>query len=742
MPRAQANKEYNTFVQGLITEASPLTFPENASKDEANFILNRNGSRRRRQGMDYESSYSLGPAIDNSVFTDKYTTNHVWRNAANSGLNNFSVVQAGDTLYFYDLNQSALSFNRKAFTVDLNTYKKTSATNLGSNPIFTASGKGILFVVSQDTEPFYIEYNPVADTISTAQINIKIRDFLGIDDGLADDENPSTPLSAEHNYNLLNQGWTSTHITTYETATSTSPSNSQVWWNGKNSSGVFNATDLDEIYFGNTPAPKGHFIIDLFNRDRDTVSGVTGVTTETENGRPSAVAFYAGRAFYSGIQSDQDGGPSLNGYILFSQIIEDVDKIGKCYQSADPTSEVVSDLIATDGGVIVIPEVGIIKRLEPVRDSLVIFADNGVWQLKGDTDAGFTADAFNVTKITNIGAINSQSIVTAEGTVFYWSDGGIYALAPDNVTGYLRAQNITETTIQSLYQTISSAARINCTGVYDPISKRISWLYNNNSSYVGGSEVNKYNAELVFDVVLQAFYKNTISSLASRSPYVAGYVLTPNLIRSDISYNLVDESGNLITDESLVQVVVDVETPTIGSTSIKYLTVVPQSDDTNSKLTYSLYTNSDFYDWKTADNTGVNFVSYLWTGHELLQDSQRSKQITYLTTHFTRTETGFTTSGTDLVLENPSGCYYQTRWEFSDSENSGRWGSKLQAYRFNRNYIPSGSGDTFDYGFSVITTKNKVRGHGRAISLYFESEEGKDCEILGWAISVTGSTIT
>ena len=65
--RAAANKEYNSFVRGLITEASPLTYPENASIDEENFILNRNGSRRRRQGIDYESSYALGSAIANSL---------------------------------------------------------------------------------------------------------------------------------------------------------------------------------------------------------------------------------------------------------------------------------------------------------------------------------------------------------------------------------------------------------------------------------------------------------------------------------------------------------------------------------------------------------------------------------------------------------------------------------------------------------------------------------------------------
>lgn len=32
-------KVYRSFTKGLVTEASPLTFPENASIDERNFVL-------------------------------------------------------------------------------------------------------------------------------------------------------------------------------------------------------------------------------------------------------------------------------------------------------------------------------------------------------------------------------------------------------------------------------------------------------------------------------------------------------------------------------------------------------------------------------------------------------------------------------------------------------------------------------------------------------------------------------
>ena len=57
MTRTTLAAELNTFVKGLITEATPLTFPANASLDEDNFVLNRQGSRQRRFGMNFEEDF-------------------------------------------------------------------------------------------------------------------------------------------------------------------------------------------------------------------------------------------------------------------------------------------------------------------------------------------------------------------------------------------------------------------------------------------------------------------------------------------------------------------------------------------------------------------------------------------------------------------------------------------------------------------------------------------------------------
>jgi len=62
-PQQYSQKTVNTFIKGLYTEASVMTYPENTSSDELNFDLLIDGTRRRRRGIAYESNYQ------NSSFT-------------------------------------------------------------------------------------------------------------------------------------------------------------------------------------------------------------------------------------------------------------------------------------------------------------------------------------------------------------------------------------------------------------------------------------------------------------------------------------------------------------------------------------------------------------------------------------------------------------------------------------------------------------------------------------------------
>ena len=59
--------EITSFSKGFLTEASPLNFPADATRDEENFELNINGSRDRRLGVDFENNYQLRSTGYNST---------------------------------------------------------------------------------------------------------------------------------------------------------------------------------------------------------------------------------------------------------------------------------------------------------------------------------------------------------------------------------------------------------------------------------------------------------------------------------------------------------------------------------------------------------------------------------------------------------------------------------------------------------------------------------------------------
>ena len=85
MARKPFQAEMTTFVKGLITEANPLTFPENASLEEVNFVLNPDGSRQRRYGIDFEVDHVLVDLGIDVSSTGAAISSHLWTAVANRG---------------------------------------------------------------------------------------------------------------------------------------------------------------------------------------------------------------------------------------------------------------------------------------------------------------------------------------------------------------------------------------------------------------------------------------------------------------------------------------------------------------------------------------------------------------------------------------------------------------------------------------------------------------------------------
>jgi hypothetical protein len=215
--RARKDKLYRSFTKGLITEAGFLTYPEDSSTDELNTVISRKGNRSRREGIDFEEA-STG--LDLEIKASSTVSEYFWRAPGNKSSLNFIVVQVDEKLYFFDATQTPLSSGKKTFTVDLTSFKSPLATTsqiAGAHVSMTA-GKGYLFVANEYIDPFTIEYDPKLDTINTVRIYILMRDFDGVNDGLANDTEPTT-LTKEHKYNLRNQGWVTPGTPSVQTST-------------------------------------------------------------------------------------------------------------------------------------------------------------------------------------------------------------------------------------------------------------------------------------------------------------------------------------------------------------------------------------------------------------------------------------------------------------------------------------------------------------------------------------------
>lgn len=733
MTITSAQDEQFTFVAGLNTEATYFTFPKNTWKDGDNLIPNINGRISRRVGIDLENGATNTSLSISAADKNQYAfTSGKWIAVGGDGDLNFIVAQAGRYVRFYIDSPIATSTGLKAFSIDLNSYHPAGNPSIiGTAPIKCASAAGKLIITSRDTTPIVVEYDADGDSITVTPITIKTRDFEGLDDSLEVNERPTT-LTDAHKYNLFNQGWDTTKINDYYTATGYYPSNSQSWIYGKDTNDDFDSTVLDKQDFGTSVAPKGRYILEAFDEDRSDASGIGGIASVTDNYRPAVCAFFAGRAWFAGVQSTR-----LGSAVFFSQVALDLDKYGKCYQDADPTSEVISDLIDSDGGVIFIQDCGEIVDIFSFNNGVIILASNGVWAILGTSTSGFTATGYEVQKLSNLGCVSWKSAVSVDDGVLYWGYSGICKLG-NTQQGLLAVESITDLNIKTLYNSIPALARQYAAGAYNPADKVVYWAYNSTLTTNDAEFAFKKTNILAMDARSGAFYTFSFPTDTSL-PMFTDITVTKETLIGELEFTVVNSAGDTVEDASSNTVTADLDITSTGKNQFKFLTVVP--DSSVFEITFADFLTTEdapnkFYDWYSFDDTGVAQTCYLITGYSFAPNGpSKGKQSSYCTVYMERTETGFDIDDNPL---NESSCTLQSRWDFTDSVNANKWDGGQEVYRHRRMFVPSGA--TFDDGYPVVITKNKLRGRGKALQLKFTADPDYDMRILGWTMFLYGGT--
>lgn len=350
-------------------------------------------------------------------------------------------------------------------------------------------------------------------------------------------------------------------ITWYKSKTGFYPSNVQTWWAmkrpvqvtpdnlSKEFLEVFDTDTRTQITFGNTLAPKGHYLFNAFKIDRSGVSGVGGLTAETSNGmRPKVVAFFAGRVFYAGTQSGK-----WNSRVYFSQILERDEQVGFCYQNQDPTSEDVPDLLPNDGGVIVIPEIAEIVKMITYGADLWLFATNGIWRISGSDGAGFRANDHAISKFAAIPSYGPHSFVETDSGLLWWNRSGIWALVPDEV-GQMKAHSISDNTIKDFFDTIPDESKKFAKGAYNKQNKIVQWIYREVAPSTIAEQYT-YDRILNLDTRTGAMYpwKPINSGLASRVKMVGIIAINGDTTFTELEFVDVDGVRVTATIASIVE---------------------------------------------------------------------------------------------------------------------------------------------------------------------------------------------
>ena len=459
-------------------------------------------------------------------------------------------------------------------------------------------------------------------------------------------------------------------------------------WNYNGDYTTVTVPDSDTFTINGVPEPFGFdswddqyeskgFLVD----EADTLQNNTDNYSTEE--RPTAVAWFAGRAWYAGTRYTK-----LADRIWFSKLIryDTNDDYGICYQQNDPTNEIFNALLPDDGGTIVISDLGKVLRMVPYNGSLLVFSDEGVWEISGSRGV-FTADNYNVRKVSDFECSSPESVVIAESTLMYTGPKGIFMIRPDEQTGILYARSMIEGTIQSAWNDVPRVKQDRVFSVYDDAQKEVYFLYSTDATNAYAHDLNE---ALVFNIRLNCWYKLTFPSAAA------------NYIMSAVPINSNDQSDQYGKIKFFVQT------------------------GTGTVLEVCDFNQSDFQDFDDTEQD-----TYFITAYDNLGSWAHFKHAPRVVTYMAKTETGFT-GGAGVVGE--SALKMQARWDWSDHINSGEFGSEIECYRRTRQYLPPDANDAFNDGYPLVVARHKLRGKGRSLHLKFTAQPAKDAHLYGYSL--------
>jgi hypothetical protein len=485
---------------------------------------------------------------------------------------------------------------------------------------------------------------------------------------------------------------------------------------------TFDTNFLVQAPEGTGKAPVGSYIIPMNYRSSDIAAGGYGrgvykrhvsnvwydqtwtpVLSADRSGRPNKLCMFGGRLFTAFTrdgctgESTNRNSPDINTAIAFSRIINTAKDITACFQTNDPTSPEFNEVLADDGGFVLIQGAGRVLGLRAVASGVVVLATNGVWQITGDLQAGFSATAYQVIKISEVGCVAEDSVVSIQDSLMYVASTGIQMVGPSE-SGQVTAQSITDGKNNTLFEALDNLDQIKA--AYDSAYKRVQFLLYDTA----------YTSEWCVDAVTGAL---TTRTFVPGTYGILGYVQYPSARMKKFA------SGATC--------------PNIG-----YVL----GNGTDVYLGYLRYDDADGAVYSYEDEGGAyGSISEVFVGHVSLGDLNARKYCTYIDTHFERTELQYTVVSGEATVLHESSCLLTGYWEWANTSTSQFKAPAFQAYKYRRPVLAASADGTYDYpyGQSVISARSKLLGYGKTLAIHLQPEDNADCRILGWNYYVGAS---
>lgn len=410
--------------------------------------------------------------------------------------------------------------------------------------------------------------------------------------------------------------------------------------------------------------------------------------------RPRATATFAGRVWLAGCDH-----PELSDTIFFSQVgsstVDGAKAYSKMYQAGDPTSEYLNMVQPTDGGTIQIAGLSGVKALVPLSAGILVLSSAGIWEISGG-DAYFSATSIQVRKLSDAEVVSPKAWAFTDHGMFVASPRGLFKIEDNEQSGRLGIGSITVDTIQTYWQTIAPDNFPHMQLLYDNSLYRLYVMFKR----LDTANWKAIDEALVYDLRYTSFYDLVF-------PKASGAYIHGAVVINDVSSSNDNKKLKFFVIKAGLSVQLDV--------------------CDMAHLDYVDFDGEEQIPFIETGYDGIGEGDY--RGQSAAQDSpdhHTFKYSPYVYVHMRTTEYGIDPE-TEEVL-NPSSLFMSGRYDFTSSAVTGKHGTTQQVYR------PRYDGTGLPTGYSVVTSKSRVRGRGRALSLKFVGEAGHDAHLVGYSI--------